>query len=164
MKARDVMISDVYVAHKDDTVEDVLHKFATHRIGGMPIIDLNNKVIGYISDGDIMRFLGKRTGYTQTFLSLTADYVFYVEPDEGQQRDLDDFRRNFQDVRKQSVLDVGIKRAVCVTDDEEIQEVARILGQKKFKKVPVVRNDRLVGIISRGDVIRMAVQRFLSES
>jgi CBS domain-containing protein len=162
VKAKDVMITDVYVAKKENTVEDVLRKFADYRIGGMPIVDNDSRVVGYISDGDIMRFLGKRLGHTQAFLTLTAEYVFYVEPDASRQAQRDELRQNFLEVCKLSVLEVGVKRAVCVQDDEDLQDVARILGQKKFKKVPVLRGQQLVGIISRGDVIRTAVRRFLS--
>lgn len=161
MKASDVMIRDVFVAHKEETVEDVLRKFAEYRIGGMPIVDTNSHVVGYISDGDIMRYLGRHSGQTQTFLSLTADYVFYIEPDEYIQQQRDEFRESFLDVCRRPVLEVGVHRAVCVEDDDDLNLVARILGQKKFKKVPVLHNQRLVGIVSRGDVIRAAVRRFL---
>lgn len=165
VKAKDVMITDVFVAHKGDTVEDVLYKFAQYKISGMPVVDDNQHVVGYISDGDIMRLIGKNPGSMQTFLTLTADYVFYVEPDdEGSLQERDEFRETFLSVCRKPVLDVGVRRVVTVQDDEHLQYVARILGQKKFKKVPVLHDKRLVGIISRGDVIRTAVQRFLSSS
>ncbi len=83
-------------------------------------------------------------------------------PDEERQQERDELRQNFLYVCKQPVLEVGVKRAVCVQAEEDLQEVARILGQKKFKKVPVISGQQLVGIISRGDVIRTAVKRFLN--
>lgn len=162
MQVKDVMIPNVHVAHDHDSVEDVLRKFVRHRVGGMPIVDDEHHVIGFISDGDIMRHLGGNTGYTRTILDMWMDYVTSLEEDNVNMEQRGAFHESFLKVCRQSVLDLGAKRPICVQDTDSLEKVVHVLGQKKFKKVPVLRGGILVGIISRGDVIRVAVNHFLS--
>lgn len=60
-----------------------------------------------------------------------------------------------------NVMDVAKKKIIIVEEDEDIEKVATILGNKKIKKVPVLRNGVLRGIISRGDIIRYVTKEFL---
>lgn len=60
-----------------------------------------------------------------------------------------------------NIMDIAQKKVIKVAWDEEIEDIAAILGKKKIKKLPVERNGELVGIISRGDVIRHSFKAIL---
>jgi predicted transcriptional regulator len=60
-----------------------------------------------------------------------------------------------------TVADLMTQRVVSVTEDTTVDEAARILTVNRFKRVPVVRNGRLVGIVSRADIVRMIASRFI---
>ncbi|MCL6516849.1 CBS domain-containing protein [Alicyclobacillus sp.] len=161
MKARDIMIHSVIKAHVEDDVKSVLRKFVEHGIGGMPIVDNGNRVVGYISDGDIMRAFSRH--YSRFRTIDTGYYVvsFFTGIDADNDEEDADFRAHFQEFCRQKAIDAGVRRAVCVQEEDTLEAVAKILSERKIKKVPVVRSGVLVGIISRGDVIRQVVHRFM---
>ncbi|WP_051291472.1 CBS domain-containing protein [Fictibacillus gelatini] len=167
LRVKDIMIQNVYTVNKDDNVQTVLEKFAKFRISGMPIVDDNYHLVGYISDGDIMRFLGKHVDKSfSSWISLYA-YYYAIDPkrldDEtptGEEKD--EFKRNSLHVFKKNVLDVGVKKTVTVKEEDSLVHVANVLAKRNIKKVPVVRDQLLVGIISRGDVVRSVVKNFVT--
>jgi CBS domain-containing protein len=161
VKARDIMIHSVIKAHVDDDVKSVLRKFVEHGIGGMPIVDDANRVVGYISDGDVMRAFSRH--YSRFRTIDTGYYVvsFFVGIEAESDEEDADFRAHFQEFCRKKAIDAGVRKAICVQEDDGLETVARILSERKIKKVPVVRDGTLVGIISRGDVIRQVVHRFM---
>ncbi|WAH36954.1 CBS domain-containing protein [Alicyclobacillus dauci] len=161
MRVRDVMIQDVYVAHKDDLVHDVLRKFSNLRISGMPIVDHGYRVVGYISDGDIMRFLGKHTNNVILSYSTICTY-YYAESLDAQIDQVDQFKQNAFSLFEKNVMQLATKKVITVKEDDDLVDVAELLSRRKIKKVPVVKDGVLVGIVSRGDVVRAVVQAYLS--
>lgn len=162
MRVRDIMIQDVYVAHERDVVRDVLKQFSMRRIGGMPIVSDDSRLVGYISDGDVMRALGKHYDMGP-YLAFGA-YFFPVDIDtfEGSDIDSDSLRDNVLQVCAKNVMDIGRKRVISVSEDDDVVHVAELLAKKNIKKVPVVKEGKLVGIVSRGDVVRAVVQKFVT--
>lgn len=59
MKAYEIMNQQVYKVKENDTVRSVIEKFISHRISGLPIVNDRNEIIAYMSDGDILRYIGK---------------------------------------------------------------------------------------------------------
>ncbi|AIF44945.1 CBS domain-containing protein [Virgibacillus sp. SK37] len=151
MKAEEVMIADVYKVNQNDTIRSVINYFIDYRISGLPVINEEEKVVGYISDGDIMRYIGKHK-------DIFVDSLYNVTVFKG---DKEDFEARIQHVLDLNVLELAKKKIVKVAATSHIEDVAAILGKKQIKKLPVERNGKLVGIISRGDVIRHAFHRFL---
>lgn len=150
MKARDIMIKEVLKVKDDSTVKNVLEIFSTHKISGLPVVNDRNETIGYISDGDIMRWIGKKE---PVFIDLFFVNAVFL--------DQESLESKFDRLVMANVMDVAKKKIIVVEEDEEIEKVATILGNKKIKKVPVHRNGVLRGIISRGDIIRYVTKEFL---
>ena len=73
MQAHEIMIQDVHTVKESDTVRTVIEKFIDHRISGLPVVDDSNEIIAYISDGDIMRFIGKHR-------NIFFDYFYTSNP------------------------------------------------------------------------------------
>ncbi|MBD1222429.1 CBS domain-containing protein [Virgibacillus halodenitrificans] len=151
MIAEEVMISDVYKVNQKDTIRSVINYFIDYRISGLPVINDEEKIVGYISDGDIMRYIGKHK-------DIFVDSLYNVTVFKG---DKEDFEARIQHVLDLNVMKLAKKKIVKVDVTANIENVAAILGKKQIKKLPVEKDEKLVGIISRGDVIRHAFQRFL---
>jgi CBS domain-containing protein len=150
MQAQDIMIGQVYKVKENDKVKAVIEKFSDHRISGLPIVNERNEIIAYISDGDIMRYIGKK--------HMTMDFYNFAEIYE---LDKEYFELRSKSILNLNVLEIAKKKVIKVQWDTPIEEIANILGEKKIKKVPVERKGVLVGIISRGDVIRHVFKQFL---
>lgn len=165
------MIQDVYTVKSSDSVRTVLEKFAQLGISGMPIVDDERRLVAYISDGDIMRFLGRHGNHGFTSYISVIGYYYGVSlidaPDamglpENREEMVDDLKQNVLYICTKNVLEVGTKRVISVAEDDDMVQVAEILAKKRIKKVPVTSSGKLVGIISRGDVVRAVVKEFLS--
>lgn len=144
MQAHEIMIKQVYKVKEDAKIRAVIEKFIDYHIGGLPVVNDRNEIVGYISDGDIMRYIGKHD-------DKVVDFFFYQVVLQG---DIEEFDRRTEKLLNANVMDIAKKKVITVDWEEEIENVAALLGKRQIKKLPVVRNGVLVGIISRGDIIR----------
>jgi predicted transcriptional regulator len=70
MQANDIMISQVYKVKESERVKSVIEKFSDHWISRLPIVNERNEIVAYISDGDIMRYIGKKQMNLDFFIIL----------------------------------------------------------------------------------------------
>lgn len=148
MQAHEIMISPIYKVKETDTVRSVIERFLEHRISGVPVVNERNEIVAFVSDGDIMRYIGKHE-------DLVVDSYYYSAVLKG---DDEQFEERAESLLRLNVLEIAKRKVIKVGWDVEVESIAAILGKKQIKKLPVERNGVLVGIISRGDVIRHAFQ------
>jgi CBS domain-containing protein len=151
MKAHEIMISPVYTVKESDSIRSVIEKFIQYRISGLPVVNDKSKIVAYISDGDIMRYIGKH----ENVGFYTFEMMAYIKGDE------EDFKQRTQRILNINVMMIAQRKVITVLWDEEIENIAALLGKKQIKKLPVERDGKLVGIISRGDVIRHSFKEIL---
>ena len=143
MKISEVMLKDVYSVHLTATIGEVLKLMVDKKVSGIPVTDDNNFVVGFISDGDIMKFIAKQD---PRIIDMTSFITVWY--------DTETFEKKLEDLKKLNVMELAQSKVVSVEEDFEIDEVAKILAKKKIKKVPVLKNGVLVGVASRSDIIR----------
>ncbi|WP_188454831.1 CBS domain-containing protein [Virgibacillus oceani] len=151
MQAVDMMIKNVYKVSEKDSVRSVIEKFIDYRISGVPVINDRNEVVAYVSDGDIMRYIGRHK-------DIIVDSLYTVNVIKG---DDEEFENRVKKILDLSVLQIAKKKVITAPWDEEIENVAATLGKKQIKKLPIERDGKLIGIISRGDVIRHTFKTIL---
>ncbi|OCT15464.1 CBS domain-containing protein [Paenibacillus pectinilyticus] len=151
MKAHEIMVRQVYKVKEDDPIRVVIEKFIKYRISGLPVVNDRNEVVAYLSDGDIMRHIGKHDDHV-------FDSYFYTAVFKG---DNEEFEERVRNLLPLNVMRIARKKVITVDVNEDIENIAAILGKKRIKKLPVVNQGALVGIISRGDVIRHSFQSIL---
>ncbi|WP_240374031.1 CBS domain-containing protein [Bacillus piscicola] len=151
MKAHEIMIRDVYYVNETDTLRAVIELFIQHGISGLPIINDQKEIVAYISDGDIMRYIGRRKD-----IVVDSFYMVNVIQDANIP-----FKERLQQVLELPVMEMAEKKVIKVDEAEPIEDAAALLGNKRIKKLPVEQDGKLIGIISRGDVIRNAFKTLL---
>lgn len=151
MLAHEIMVSQVYKVKESDTVRSVIEKFIDYKISGLPIVNDRNEIVGFISDGDILRYIGKHEDHI-------IDSIYYAVVIKG---DDEDFDQRLQSLLHLNVMKIAKKKVVKVAWDEKMEIIAALLGKKQIKKVPVEKNGVLAGIISRGDVIRNSFKELI---
>ena len=149
-KIKDIMQTDVYSVPYKATVKEVLELMVEKEVSGVPITDDENFVIGFISDGDIMKFIAKQD---PRIIDMTSFITVWY--------DTETFEKKLDDLMSLNVMELATTKVVSVDEDFEIDEVAKILGKKKIKKVPVLRDGRLVGVVNRSHIIRYIVSNRL---
>ena len=112
----------------------------THHISALPVVDEEGLLVGLISEGDLMRRV--RDG-------ATPRRSWWLELIEGTAQAAEDFIK----VRSHRAADVMTHNVVSVTEDTPVVEIARLLEKKRIKRVPVLRAGRVVGIVSREDLL-----------
>ncbi|KAH6823273.1 Cystathionine beta-synthase family protein [Perilla frutescens var. hirtella] len=142
---------DLHVVKSTTTVEEALEMLVENRITGFPVIDENWKLVGLVSDYDLLA-LDSISGTERT------DTAMFPE--------VDSTWKTFKEVQKllcktngQVVGDLMTPAPVVVRESTNLEDAARLLLQTKYRRLPVVDDDgKLVGIITRGNVVRAALQ------
>jgi CBS domain-containing protein len=148
LTAGDVMTRDVATVHPDTPLLEAVKLMAQRHISGMPVVDHAGTIVGIISEGDLVRW---HEGYSERearWLDMLAD-GFELAPDF-----LDGIRQQRHQVR--SVMSPG---AITVTEDTSARQIAHLMHAKHVKRVPVVRDGRLVGIVARSDLVRALAEK-----
>lgn len=153
MKVKDFMIKDVIKGNPDNSVKEIMCILVDKKIGGLPICDEDGKLLGMVSDGDILRAI-------QPVDPHVYHYMVYMFFDEGQ--DLQSRIGNLADAK---IIEIArTKGVISVSEEDDMEKAVGLLAKHHFKKLPVIdRNNRVVGVISRGDVIRKIQTSLLKE-
>ncbi len=151
MQAHEMMIKEVFKVRETDSVRSVITLFIEHRISGMPVVNDQEEMVGYVSDGDIMRHIGKHK-------DIYVDSLYTVTVVQGDQVEFDE---RIKQILELNVMEVAKRKVIRVEWDVKSEDIAAILGKKQIKKLPVEQDGVLVGIISRGDVIRRTFESIL---
>lgn len=146
-----VMHRDVHTVPATATVGQAVQLFLDKGISAAPIVDGGGKVVGFVSDGDVMRALSTRgTSYTHPEALILSN----VRLDE-------DARHKIDVIMDAPVGSIAVPRCVCVDVHADIFEVCRVLGENHLKKVPVTDGGRIVGIVNRSDITASSLQQYL---
>jgi DHA2 family lincomycin resistance protein-like MFS transporter len=145
-----IMKSDVYKLSPDDLVADALRLFVGKGISGAPVVDPQGTVCGFVSDGDVMRYLAD-----QTPLFKTA-YSFVLE------RGNDDFDKALGEVMRLRVGDIATKQVISIDIHTELGAACKVLVDHHLRKAPVLSEGKLVGIINRSNISRYSIEHYLA--
>jgi CBS-domain-containing membrane protein len=141
MKARDIMTTDVVTVGPETPVREVAVQLFVRRISAVPVVDAERRVLGIVSEGDLMRRAEAGTERRPSWwLEVFSDW-------EGLAQD-------YLKSHGRTAADVMTRYVVSVTDDAEVGHIVDLLESRGIKRVPVVREGRLVGIVSRADLLR----------
>lgn len=147
MKVRDFMITKVFTVKPSNTVKELLNILHSNKIGGVPVIDDNGKLVGMISDGDILRYLAPKR-----MAMVGLMYMF----DDG---DIDDLLKEKLNTPIKHLMTK--KNIVSISPDDTFESTIQILSKHHYKKLPVTnRAGRVVGVLSRGDIINNIYKKF----
>lgn len=151
VKVNEVMTKDVITFSPDASVYDCAKILREKRISGAPVVDDDGDVVGILSEGDIMKLIKSKDLDINLILPSPLDVL---ELPLRMKLKLDDIVKNAKGTASAKVKDVMTKRAVTISQAEEISKAAKIMADEKINRLPVMdENKRLAGIITRGDVI-----------
>lgn len=122
MIAREIMTSKVYTVSPEASVQEVTQLFTREHISGVPVVDKDGKIIGVITEADIIR-------------KATREGLH--------------------------VADIMNPETVVVDEETWIDQIARLLTEHNIKRVPVLHEGKLVGIVCRSDIVQAVAQGFV---
>lgn len=147
MRARDVMTTDVVTVDLDTSVREIARLLLARRISAVPVVAADGRLAGIVSEGDLVR---------RPELGTEARPSWWLMLFAGSE----DLAQSYRKAHGRRAADVMTHDVVTVAEDAPVSEIARLLEERRFKRVPVIRDGRVVGVVSRADLVRgLAVQR-----
>ncbi len=150
MQIKDVMTPNPITVTVNAKVKDVARLLRKHRIGGLPVMD-GEKIAGIVTETDVLSLLDTSDLSDDLWLPSPLEVI------EVPIRELINFEKTkkaLSDIGNSSVNDIMSPDVVMIEDDATIQEGAKIMQVEGIARLPVIRNDRLVGIVTRQDIVR----------
>jgi len=147
------MEHEVFALHEDATVHDALFYFSDKHISGAPIVSANDAAVGFISDGDIMRYL-REDEHLPFAIDGSASFMAFWNPDA-------EFEQKLDSVMNLNVLEIGTSKPITISASASIEDVCELLSEAGIKKVPVVDGRKVVGIITRSTITHYLTRRYL---
>lgn len=144
MKVRDVMTSRVVTIGPDATVRDAAQIMLEKRISGLPVVDSGGALVGIVTEGDFLRRAEIGTGKKR---SLWWDIVL------GPGRLAEEYVQS----HGRHIKDIMTAELYTTTSDAALEDVVALMEKRQIKRVPVVDNGKIVGIVSRSNLIRALV-------
>jgi len=141
MKAADVMVTNVISVTPDVLVQDVAYILLSNRISAVPIVDDEGELLGIVSEGDLMRRSETGTGRHRPWwlAMLTGRDI----------RALD-----YAKEHSRRITDVMTSKVVTATPDTPLRDIATLLEKNGIKRVPIVKDGKMVGIVSRANLLQ----------
>lgn len=149
MLVKDVMTKDVLTVRPEEKVEKVARMLLDNQISGVPVVDEQNRVVGIITEKDLMI---KASEWKVPFYITLFDSIIYLENPIRFNNDLKKYTATFV---KEAMTD----KVVTVPEDCPVSEVVGLMQRKKINRVPVVRHGKLIGIVTRNDILKAIVER-----
>jgi CBS-domain-containing membrane protein len=143
MKAADIMTRRLITIDPDSSVADAAKSMLENRISGLPVIDAQGRLVGLISEGDLLHRAEMGTDQRQRrswWLNLIS----------GPTGAADDYVKS----HSRRVGDVMTQSVVSVSSDASLNDIVRVLERHRIKRVPVLDNGQLVGIVSRANLLQ----------
>ena len=151
MRATDVMTTGVITVDENATVSEAAKLLAKHGISAVPVVDKDDRVIGMVSEGDLLHRAEtgterRRSWWLEMVSSTNQLASDYIKSHSGK------------------VKDVMTRDVLSVTEDTPVADIAVLLETNRIKRVPVLRDGKLVGIVSRANLVRALAMTISEEA
>lgn len=141
MRAADIMSTQLVSIAEEATVVEAIRLMLGKNISGLPVVDARGGPVGVITEGDLLR---------RTELGTERHHSAWIEFLRGPGRAAEDYVRT----HTHRVADVMTPEPASVGEDAPLEDVVALMERRRIKRVLVVRDGRLVGLVSRADLLR----------
>lgn len=141
------MTPDPLVVHPETPLNEAIKLIAERRVSGLPVVDADGKLVGVLSEADLM---WRETGPTPPPYIMILDSVIYLENPGKHEREL-------HKALGQTVGEVmtGKKEIVTTTPNQTLQSAAKLMHDRDTTRLPVLdESGKVIGILTRGDIVR----------
>lgn len=141
MKAAEIMVANVITVTPEQTVQEVAEILLDRRISGLPVVNAAGELVGIVSEGDLMRRVDAGTEHRRSW------WLRLLMGREG-------LAEEYVREHARKVADVMTRSVITASPDTPIGEIANLLERNAIKRVPIVKDRKVVGIVSRANLIQ----------
>jgi CBS domain-containing protein len=140
MKVKDIMKREVVSLRPDMSVKNAIGELFKLEISGLPVIDDSGRLLGMFTEKDIIRSI------LPSYVEKVGSFMYENLPKAINKKISELANMNVQDIMRKEVITVG--------EELSIAEVARIMLTQRLRRIPVVKEGKVIGIIARGDIVK----------
>ncbi|MBV5317605.1 MAG: CBS domain-containing protein [Desulfobulbaceae bacterium] len=148
LKAKDIMSLEVVTVKEGATVRELAALFLLNDISGAPVVDAEGRVIGVVTESDLI-FQNKKV-HLPTAVAILDAFLFLERPEKMEQE--------LKKIAGSTVGDICSHNLVSVQPETGLDELATLMAEKKIHTLPVMEAGKLVGVIGKSDIIRTIAQ------
>jgi CBS domain-containing protein len=141
MRAIDVMARDVVTVHPETDVAEAVKLLAEHDVSALPIVDGEGKLLGILSEADLMH---------RVEIGTEKRRLWWQEAVTGAGTLAEEFAKS----HGKKVGEIMTPEVVAVSEETPLSEIATLFERKRIKRVPVTKDGKLVGVVSRSNLIQ----------
>jgi CBS domain-containing protein len=145
LTARDIMTRDVVTVTADTSIKELAKKFVETRFSNMPVLDSAGKLVGVISETDLVE--QQKPLHIPTVMAL-FDGVFYLDSEKS-------FKEQVDRVTATTVGELCNKKPVTCAPGATVREIAGLMSKHRVHLLPVMEAGSMVGVVARLDLIRV---------
>ena len=146
--AQDIMTKDVITVHPQTPVRELATLLLNHKISGVPVVDEAGKVLGVVTESDLI-FQNKKV-HLPTAVAILAAFLFLDRPEQLEQE--------MKKIAGSMACDICSAELISVTPETPLDELATLMAEKKIHTLPVLDGGKLAGVIGKSDIIRTIAQ------
>ncbi len=141
MRARDIMTVPAICVTPDTKLVTIVDLMLKHRISAVPVVDLEGDIVGIVSEGDLMR---------RKELGIPPERSWWLRALGGKAMLADEFVKAHATVASELMT----RDVIVIGEDMLLPEIAKLLARRRIKRVPVVSEGRVVGVVSRANLLQ----------
>ena len=142
--ASDIMTQDVVTVNKNQPISDLAIIFIENHFNGVPVLDNTGKVVGVVTQGDLIE--KNKNLHIPTVITL-FDAVLFLESEKK-------FEDDLKKLTGSKIEDIYHKNLITVSPDTDLNEIITLMAEKDIHTLPVLDGDKLIGIIGKRNIIR----------
>ena len=148
MRVRDIMTKNVVVVSPDTPVYKVAEELYKNGFTGVPVVE-GNQVIGIITEADLVMQNTKIP--LPTYIGLLDSFLFLENPQKIEEK--------MHKILGTKAREVMTENVITINPEAKIEDLAALITEKHINPVPVVKNNKLVGIVSRADLVKLLIKK-----
>jgi len=144
VKASEIMSTDIKTIKRNTSIEEIAHILTENNISGLPVVDDDNIVIGMVTQKDLLyKDIEPRF---PAVVEILGGLIFL--------RGVGKYREELRKVLATEAEGIMTRNVITVNEDTEVERIAQLMVEKDINRVPVLKDGRLTGIVSRADMVR----------
>lgn len=153
-RVKDIMTINVIKVQPDTRVSKIARLMSDYDVSGLPVVDANDKVVGVVTELDM---IVRNTHFDLPRFIVFMDSIIPLETPSH-------YEERLEKVLGTTAQEIMSEPAVTIGPEATIEELTELMVNRRMNPIPVVEGERLVGIVSRSDIIHLMAENFGIES
>jgi CBS domain-containing protein len=145
LTVRDIMDTRWLTVHPEDRIETVVRRLREHDLPGIPVVNDGDRCIGIITEADLIMAGEEEDLHLPHYIELFGGIVFLESTKK--------FEERLRKAVGATARDLMTEDPITIEPDASVEEAARLIARRKHNRLPVVEHGRLVGVVTRVDVL-----------